>query len=975
MKISVMGMFKRLSALLSLFAYPGLMSNPARAITTNVVFSNYSFNPSAITIHVGDTVMWSNGGGTHTVTGDNASDPFCGSGPVPQFCSVTFTNAGTFPYHCEFHVDFQMKGTVTVLDAETNSSPSLAPGVFVVHNLVADQPGVAERVDTNLLNPWGIATSTTSPFWVSDNHAGVSTLYNSTGGVMSLVVTVPGPTGSSSAGTPTGVIFNGSTNFAITGGPARFIFAGEDGVISAWNNSNGVAAVVMADNSASGAIYKGLASASTGGSNFLYAANFHAGTIDVFDGNFAAVNLPGAFVDATIPAGFAPFNIQNLGGNLYVTYAKQDEDKEDDVAGPGNGFINVFDPSGNLITNLVSGGALNSPWGLAWAPDSFGEIGGSLLVGNFGDGHINAYNPTNGAFLGALQDGKGNALEIEGLWGLIPGNGGNGGNTNTVYFTAGPGDESHGVFGGISTLAPTALVVHNLVADQPGVAERVDTNLLNPWGIATSTTSPFWVSDNHAGVSTLYNSTGGVMSLVVTVPGPTGSSSAGTPTGVIFNGSTNFAITGGPARFIFAGEDGVISAWNNSNGVAAVVMADNSASGAIYKGLASASTGGSNFLYAANFHAGTIDVFDGNFAAVNLPGAFVDATIPAGFAPFNIQNLGGNLYVTYAKQDEDKEDDVAGPGNGFINVFDPSGNLITNLVSGGALNSPWGLAWAPDSFGEIGGSLLVGNFGDGHINAYNPTNGAFLGALQDGKGNALEIEGLWGLIPGNGGNGGDTNNVYFTAGPQDESHGLFGSIGGPAPAVAGAIQFNSISNGTNGLTLSWSGGTAPYLIQEKFSISDTNWMDLVTVSNTTASVPLVGPNGFFRVSDHATNQVSLITVALDGPSEIPITTSPATGAGVLSIEGNILTYYIVFSGLTGPATDAHIHGPAGPTESASPIKGLNFPPAAAGVMSGTIDLSTLSGGNVQAIKTGNAYANIHTDEHGGGEIRGQLVPR
>jgi uncharacterized protein (TIGR03118 family) len=204
--------------------------------------------------------------------------------------------------------------------------------------------------------------------------------------------------------------------------------------------------------------------------------------------------------------------------------------------------------------------------------------------------------------------------------------------------------------------------------------------------------------------------------------------------------------------------------------------------------LALGNSGGTNYLYATDFHNGKVDVFGTNFSPATLAGSFTDPNIPAGFAPFNIQNLGGNLYVTYAKQDDDKEDDVRGEGNGFVDIYDTSGNLVTRLISNGPLNSPWGLTIAPASFGQFSGALLVGNFGNGAINAFTPTNGVLLGSLQDALGKPISIEGLWALTFGNGGMGGHPDVLYFTAGPADEEHGLFGSI-----TWAGRVQFTAVT--------------------------------------------------------------------------------------------------------------------------------------------------------------------------------------
>ncbi|MBI3757917.1 MAG: TIGR03118 family protein [Deltaproteobacteria bacterium] len=334
---------------------------------------------------------------------------------------------------------------------------------------------------------------------------------------------------------------------------------------------------------------------------------------------------------------------------------------------------------------------------------------------------------------------------------------------------------------------------HNLVSDGFVPADHVDNNLVNPWGISASPATFFWVSDNGTGVTTLYNGAGNAVPLVVTIPPPAGSTDPSTPTGQVFNkfnatSPTDFVVTSGgasgPSLFIFATEDGTISGWNPAVpppplSKQAIRVVDNSAAGAVYKGLAIGSNASGNFLYAANFSAGTIDVFNGSFTQVTLAGSFADPGIPAGFAPFNVQNLGGNLYVTYAKRNDITGDDVAGPGNGFVDIFDTDGNLVRRVASGGHLNSPWGIALAPaKGFGRFSNDLLVGNFGDGQINAYRDNGGSFEfhGKLRS-KGKPITIDGLWALQFGLGGaNNGPTNVLFFTAGIDDERHGLFGSL-------------------------------------------------------------------------------------------------------------------------------------------------------------------------------------------------------
>jgi uncharacterized protein (TIGR03118 family) len=346
------------------------------------------------------------------------------------------------------------------------------------------------------------------------------------------------------------------------------------------------------------------------------------------------------------------------------------------------------------------------------------------------------------------------------------------------------------VFGVVRTRAATAQGFYqqtNLVSDLPGVAAVTDPHLVNAWGMSHSSTSPWWISDNGTGVSTLYNGSGTPFPpgspLVVTIPPPLGSP-AGTiaaPTGNVFNSTSSFAVTKNgvsrPAIFLFATEDGTISGWNpNVDPTNAILGVNQSASGAIYKGLALGSNSSGDFLFATNFHNGTVDVFDTHFAPASLAGSFTDPSIPSGFAPFGIANLGGRLYVTYAKQDADKEDDVAGPANGFVDTFDTNGNLIQRLVTRGRLNSPWGLAFAPADFGQFSNDLLVGNFGDGRINVVDPSTGDFLGQLRDRDNRVITIDGLWGLAFGNGANAGPTNTLFFTAGIDDEAHGLFGSL-------------------------------------------------------------------------------------------------------------------------------------------------------------------------------------------------------
>jgi len=318
----------------------------------------------------------------------------------------------------------------------------------------------------------------------------------------------------------------------------------------------------------------------------------------------------------------------------------------------------------------------------------------------------------------------------------------------------------------------------NLVSDVAGLAATQDPNLVNPWGLTASGTSPWWVADNGTGVSTLYNGAGQKLSLVVTVPPPLGSPPPSTPTGIVFNGSSDFQVgPNQPARFIFVTEDGTISGWNPGANPTNAILKVSNAGSAIYKGATLAQANGANFLYVANFFNGSVDVFDKNYVQVPVPaGAFTDPDIPSGFVPFNVQNIGGNIYVTFAKQGANKHDEIDGPGLGFVDAFDSNGVLLNRLRSGHWMNAPWGVALAPAGFGKLSGKLLVGQFGSGEIASFDPINGNFQGLLRGLHGQPLEIEGLWALRFGNGASAGPLNTLFFTAGIDGEQHGLFGTI-------------------------------------------------------------------------------------------------------------------------------------------------------------------------------------------------------
>ena len=468
---------------------------------------------------------------------------------------------------------------------------------------------------------------------------------------------------------------------------------------------------------------------------------------------------------------------------------------------------------------------------------------------------------------------------------------------------------------------PNSYLVHNLVSDLAGIADHQDANLINPWGNGFGAT-PFWIGNNGTGTSTLYDGTGAATSLIVTIPQAGNAGNAGPVTGVIFNafGSNTNAFTvaaSKPANFMFCTEEGVIAGWNGSaSGTKASILFDNSKAGAVYKGCALGGTAAAPLLFAANFNAGRVDVYDAslNLNAGTFAKAFTNAAIPAGFAPFNVQVVSGTVFVTYAKQDSKKHDDVAGAGNGYVATFDQSGNLITNLISQGALNSPWGIAVAPATFGAFGGALRVGNFGDGTINAFSLTTGKQMGTLNDLKGNPIAIPGLWSLNFGSGSRNEDTGTLYFTAGigggPKNdplESHGLLGSIqaapslststissgAAGAPGVIAPNTWVSIKgSGLSPVTAAWTvtGSTLPTAPVAGVSVTVNGEAASVSaVSNqqinflVPADIP-VGTAQIVVTSNGLTSASVPVTVASLAPALFPLATAAGTGHVYIAAE-------------------------------------------------------------------------------------------
>lgn len=423
----------------------------------------FSVAPTTITLGQSATLTWS----TISASSCAASGGWTGTEATSGTQSVTPTGAGnvTYTLSCTAPTGSTYSGGgggQTSMNVTLTVNPASA---FAFTNLVSDTAGSgALNVDANLKNPWGIVFGPTTPVWVANNHSETSTLYDGTGKPLSLIVSTPAT--NSVTFDPSGIVFNASaTDFMVTAagktGSAKFIFCGEGGMIGGWSPTvDGTHTVTMyppAGGDSGKAIYKGLAIAKNGTASFLYATDFHNNKIDVFDTNFAKQTLAaGAFADPKVPTGYAPYGIQtiNNGTNgapqIYVTYAKQDADAQDNVNGAGLGMVDIYDVNGTLVKELIMpGGALNGPWGLALAPSDFGTLSNMLLVGNFGDGVINGYDPASGTFMGAVTDSSGHPVAMPGLWGIAFGNDASNQPHNTLFISAGTNGEANGVYGRI----------------------------------------------------------------------------------------------------------------------------------------------------------------------------------------------------------------------------------------------------------------------------------------------------------------------------------------------------------------------------------------------------------------------------------------------------------------------------------------------------------------------------------------------
>jgi uncharacterized protein (TIGR03118 family) len=495
-----------------------------------------------------------------------------------------------------------------------------------------------------------------------------------------------------------------------------------------------------------------------------------------------------------------------------------------------------------------------------------------------------------------------------------------------------------------------AYLQHNLVADQPGIADYTDPNMVNPWGLYTTASSPFWVNDAGTGLATIYSSSGAPSA---TKPSIAPSAKGTTPvpvTGGVANATGGFMIQGKVPNFLFVTTQGTISGYVSSISTAITqLMVDNSSKGAVYYGMAisATTTSATPMIYAANFFSGGVDVFDTNYNPVVLPGTpFVDPAVPAGYAPFNIWNLGGQLYVMWAKQSPTKTSFVAGAGLGAVSIFNLTGGLVQHIATGGPLNAPWGVAIAPATFGAFANDLLVGNFGDGTINAFNPTTGAALGPMMDQNGNVISISGLWGLLFGNGGSGGDVNALYFTAGTDNELHGLLGSL-------QATPSLTSVSNAASGAAAIASNayisifGANLSPITRNWTASDFSGTSLptsldgvsVTVDGKPAFVYYISPKQIDVLTpvDTATGPVAVVVTSNGLVSAATTATMNAYSPGFFLLKDNASVAAVHSSGALVGATTLYAGDstPATPGETIT-IFGTGFGPTNPAIANGTI---------------------------------------
>jgi uncharacterized protein (TIGR03118 family) len=524
-----------------------------------------------------------------------------------------------------------------------------------------------------------------------------------------------------------------------------------------------------------------------------------------------------------------------------------------------------------------------------------------------------------------------------------------------------------------ATPAGNAYLVHGLVADQPGVADFTDPNLVNPWGVFTSSGSPFWVSDAGTGLSTIYTSNG--TPNATTKPAVPGANSAnGVPTGGVNNSTGGFLIQGKAPSFMFVTADGTISGWASAvDATKAFIMVNNSAQGAVYYGMAisATTTNAAPMIYAANFHSGAIEVYDTNYKPVTLAGTpFVDAAVPAGYGPFNIWNLGGKLYVTWAQQNTAKTGWVNGAGLGAVSIFDLNGNLLQHVATGGPLNAPWGVAIAPATFGAFANDILVGNFGDGTINAFDPASFKALGALTDQNGNTITEPGLWALIVGNGGSGGDANAIYFSAGGATQKHGLLGSIqAAPVLTASSVVNAADTVSGIASNTFISIYGASLSPLTRSWTATDFSGTALpksldgvsVTVNSKAAYVAYVSPKQIDVLTpvDTTTGPVNVV-VTNNGlvSGTVSVTMNPFSPAFFLLKDGKSIAAIHANGGLVGAATlYTNLSTPAAPGETIA-LFGTGFGTTNPAVADGQIVSTPAAVVTMPAISFGGTAATV-----------------
>jgi len=657
------------------------------------------------------------------------------------------------------------------------AAQTTAANVYVQTNLVGNTKGLAPVVDPNLVDPWGVSISASSPFWISNHLSATSTLYNGSGVANSTIVKIPAGAASAAGaiGRPTGQVQN---NLSTSVTPV----AGTTYTFKTANNSGDPAF------------------------NQLLGVN-NSGTIVGYFGDGTV--QPNMGYTLTVPATFTNENYPNSAQTQVIGINNSGTGAPPitvgfwvDANGNNFGFTNV----GGTFTSVMSP---NTPSSGTTTNQLLGVNDSGIAVGFYVDGNDTAhgyqYNIATKTFTpvslpASFNAGATTAADIN--------------NSGTIagFFVDTAGNQ-HGFFGSGTTFTQldnpngsntAAFGLNNLGEVVGTYSDANDETQGFIYFIATKSWQT--ISVPAASANAAFGVTGTTINGINDVGTLVGFYSDGNNVNGFYATTslpTPFLLpspNGKTASFIFDTDDGTISAWNGSVVAStAVITADNSAAKAVYKGLAIGSSVAGPTIYAANFYSGKIEAYNGLWQPVTLTGSFTDPSVPTGFAPFNIWNLGGKLYVTYAMQNAAKFLDVAGAGNGYVAVFDLNGNLITHLVSGGVLNSPWGVAIAPTNWGAFGGALLVGNFGDGKINAFNATTGAPLGTLMSPAGSPIVNAGLWALIFGNGKSGGDTNTLYFTAGVPNGTTAPRGLLGAIAPPLAITAIYNAASELTGNI--------------------------------------------------------------------------------------------------------------------------------------------------------------------------------